>query len=333
MWKTFLASVVTGLALLLAIRAPAAQKVERGQGTNDIAVRTVVLEGLLRHEKGALTRDPPIPFEYWKLHAGGETYYLDLRGKKLLELAERLVNRPVVVAGIPEPTSPTLRVTGLRADEFVKQTVHVEVRGRLVGVRLLEHLDWAPPQPLEPEPWPRPWPRPRPPIELDPTPIFGWRIAVGATEYALDLGGRSELLERANKLDGKGVVVTGTRSGDVIRVAGMEADEGTYRETVAVEIQGELSSTSLAELRPREEKCLMPKVGPIVWYVTANGQEHRLDFSNNAMPGARLDMLRGRVVVVTGTLKDGVVMVTALRPADPNDQRVPAIPAEKADRP
>ena len=152
MWKT-IAPIVAGLTLLRAAPAPATENVEPGKGADNLVARTVVLKGMLRHVKGEKTREPAIPFDYWTVHADGETYYLHLRSKELLELAEQLVNRPVVVTGIPEPASPTLRVTSLKADECVKQTIHVDIRGRLEAIRESPLL-------YEPRTGPglRPWP-------------------------------------------------------------------------------------------------------------------------------------------------------------------------------
>src|SRR5262245_952929 len=113
MWKA-VAPLLTGVSLFLIAPAPATEKADQ-KPREDLVVRTVTLKGMLRHVTGDKMRDPPIPFEYWELHSGGKTYYLDLRGKQLLELAEQLVNRPVAVTGIPEPASPTIRVTSLRA--------------------------------------------------------------------------------------------------------------------------------------------------------------------------------------------------------------------------
>src|SRR5262245_19120089 len=277
MWKT-IAPIVAGLTLLLAAPAPATDKVERGKSADGLVVRTVVLKGTLRHVKGEKTREPPIPFDYWTLHADGETYYLHLRSKELLELAEQLVNRPVVVTGIPEPASPTLRVIRLKADEFFTQTFHVDIRGRLEAIRESPLL-------YEPRTGPglRPWPEDElvPRWPPSPGPIVGWRIAVGEKSYQLEFGDRSELRELANNLDGKGVVVTGTRVGEVVHVTGMTADEGTYRETVTVEIQGVLGRT-FVDLDVWLE-CDPPKYGgkmkvPAGWEITAAGKTYTLDF-------------------------------------------------------
>src|SRR5262249_12341619 len=195
MWKT-IAPIVAGLGLFLAVPAPATEKAERGKIADNEAVRTVVLKGMLRHVKGEKTREPPIPFDYWTVHAGGETYYLDLRGKELLERAEQLVNRPVVVTGIPEPASPTLRVTSRKADEFVKQTIHVEIRGRLEANRKTFPAEPWPGDELVPRP--RPWP-------TEPGPIIGWRIVFSEKSYRLDFGSHQELRNLAETLDGQGV--------------------------------------------------------------------------------------------------------------------------------
>jgi hypothetical protein len=113
MWKT-LAAVLTGISLVAPVLASAAEKTDPVQGPTDRTVHVMVLKGLLRHVEGEMETNPPVPFDYWELHAGGRIYYLDLRGNKLLELAERLVDRPVVVTGIPDPASPILGVNSLK---------------------------------------------------------------------------------------------------------------------------------------------------------------------------------------------------------------------------
>src|SRR5262249_25894748 len=235
MWKTF-APIVAGLGLFLALPALAAEK----SGSVDCVVRSpegpilraVVLKGILRHERVEEPSNFPFPGGYWKVIADGKTYYLDLRGKELLERAENLVNQRVVVTGIPEPASPTIRVTSLKPDEFVKETINVEIRGRLESIREWLHL-------LEEF---RERALPRPPQDRFPI-ITGWQVYVGDKSYRMDFGSRIELQKLAHQLDHKGVIVTGTRVGGVIRVTGLKADEGTYQETVTVEIQGVLTNT------------------------------------------------------------------------------------------
>src|SRR5262249_7062593 len=138
MGKTF-APLVAGLSLLLALPAPAE---EQGASVtcppDDPQPQVVQLRGVLRREQVTLTVDPPITVDRWTLAAGGKTYHLVLRRRQeLLERAEKLVGRPVVVAGILDPAGPYLWVTSLRADESVKETIRVEVRGRLVAQRAI----------------------------------------------------------------------------------------------------------------------------------------------------------------------------------------------------
>jgi len=333
MWKT-IAPIVAGLSLFLAAPAPATEKGEQGTNANNEAVRTVVLKGTLRHVKGEKAREPPIPFDYWTVHADGETYYLHLRSKELLELAEQLVNRPVVVTGIPEPASPTLRVTGLKADEFFTQTFHVDIRGRLEAIRespLLYEPRTGPglrPWPDERLPRPRPWPP-------EPGPIVGWQIVLGEKSYQLDFGRRDDLRELAKNLDGKGVVVTGTRVGEVVHVTSMKADAGTYRETVTVEIQGVLGRAFMEmdfwlESYPPQYGGKVKR--PVGWEITAAGKTYTLNFSSHPELVKLAPQLADTTVVVTGTLKDGVVTVTGLRSADRRkdlfELLVPEVPDE-----
>src|SRR5262249_3167074 len=101
-WKS-LTPVLFGLSLVLTVPVPvpAADPADRTIFLGDCVVQTVDIKGKLHRVKGQLQSDPPIPFEYWELWAAGKTYYLDLRGKELLEVAETLNGRTVVVTGIP----------------------------------------------------------------------------------------------------------------------------------------------------------------------------------------------------------------------------------------
>ena len=312
MFKTF-TPVVAGLSLLLVPPAIAEEPRAFVKDPTDVTInRTVVLKGMLRYVKGSLGNDPRALFAYWELHTADKTYYLDLRGKELLERAEQLIDRPVVVAGFPEPTSPTLLVTSLQADEFVKATIHVEVRGRLVGIPLAQLLDLTPESavPLQFRAWPGQDHLPG--IKPRPVPVAGWCIFLGGQPYQLDLGDRQALLELAKELDGKGVIVTGTRDGEVIHVIGMKADDGSYRETIAVEIQGQLH-------RPRAD-VLEPGRLRSFFTVTAAGKSYELDLGGNRALQKLAASLENMAVVVTGTIRDGEVSVTGLRSSDPRDK-------------
>jgi hypothetical protein len=310
MWKT-LAPMAVGLSLFLAGSTPGAEGAEPGKNADGLVARTAVLKGVLRHVKGEMEKDPPLPYDYWELDAGWRTYYLDLRGKELLEAAERLVGRRVVATGVPERASPTLRVLSLRADDFVKETIQVEARGRLEGVR--ERL-------LIPEPgtYPAEEAKRGPQENLQKAArIVGWRFYLGEKSYGLDFGGRRELLDLARSLDGKGVFLTGTRVGDTIHVATMKADAGAYQETVAVEIQGLLERVLLeGEVRPLAEPSSDWIKHLVMWQITADGKIYTLDFSRDPELLKRALRLVNKTVVLTGTLKDGVVTVAGLRSAD-----------------
>jgi hypothetical protein len=126
--------LLTGISLFLAIPAPAAEKADLGKHPGGAAVRVVEIKGKLYHVKGVAESNPPKPFEYWKLLAAGKTYYLHLPSKELLGLAEKLTSRVTVVTGILVPSSATICVTGLRADEYAR----VEIKGKLSrGIRYL----------------------------------------------------------------------------------------------------------------------------------------------------------------------------------------------------
>jgi hypothetical protein len=330
MWKMFV-PIVTGLGLFLTLPALAQEKSAPLKCSPDgSATQVLELKGVLRHVKGALTKNPPVPFEYWELHTAGKTYYLDLRGKQLLALAEKLVNRPVVVTGIPEPASPTIRVTGIKADEYVKETIQVEIRGKLGSWRepnLIKPL----PFPIDkPDPWIKPWP-PRPIPQI----VTWWIYYDGGKYYELEFGGRAELLKLAKTLDGKQVVVTGTRAGQVIHVASMKVPESDCQEKVSIEIQGVLEGEFIAI--DRLHQPLYPS-GHVVknrvlvgWKLTVNGKTYTLDFGGDQKLKNVASQLMNKTVIVTGTLKNGVVTVTRLLPAGPDAAFELACPRQRAE--
>jgi hypothetical protein len=300
--------MVTGLGLLLALPALAQENSTLGKYPRDsLTPQVLELKGILQHRNGTLEKDPPIPFEYWELHTAGKTYYLDLRGKQLLTLAEKLVNQPVVVTGLPEPASPTLRVTGLKADEFVKQTIHVEIRGKLGGLSAVKVCPNRPPQPIKITAW---W------IDYD-----------GGKSYQLSIGS-GELLKLANTLYGKDVVVAGTRVGQTIHVTGLKAAESNCQEKVIAEIQGRLERVFEAEGFheridwPPDDEGFHERIDwpPVKlrarWKITADGKTYSLDFGGNRKLESLASQLVNKTVVVTGRLQNGVVRVRSLWPVD-----------------
>src|SRR5262249_20741689 len=134
MWKS-LPPVLFGLSLVLTVPALASDPADRTILPGGCVVQTVEIKGKLFWEWVTDSRPshPPICFQWvWKLTVGGKTYELDFdRNQKLQELAGKLDGRTVVVTGILDPTRPTLRVIGLRADEYFRKTVQVEIKGKL----------------------------------------------------------------------------------------------------------------------------------------------------------------------------------------------------------
>jgi hypothetical protein len=217
-----------------------------------------------------------------------------------------------VVTGILEPASPTVRVTALRADEFVQTTVRVEVRGKLASWREQIKLRKMPDERI---------PMPEFPALDESGPIVSWWIYFDDGKYAeLDFGEREELLALARKLDGQTVDVKGTRVEGRINVSEMKVVPSACRETVVVKIQGvlgcEFEQKHVWPFEPR----LADKVTRLAgWQITAEEKTYKLDFSGNSNLERRALLLVNKTVVLTGTLKDGLVTVTGLAPADSAD--------------
>jgi hypothetical protein len=274
------------MSLFLALPALAADRA----GTTEFRPATpelqaVTFKGVLRHVHGAFTSEPPIPFDYWELIVNGKTYYLDLRTRALLELAEQLTGRPVVVTGLLDSTSPTIHVLSLKADEFVKETRQVEIRG------------WLEKRVIERDPWRDHILRPL----IAYVPIIEWNVHVNGKTYRLDLGTDPAVQAMAEVLKGHSVILTGTRQDGMIRVTGLKADHSDYeRDVVTVEIQGRLDAGW----------CPTPPS----WTIVADGKTYQLDLRSR-FHHCLARQLNGKTVVVTGTLKDGVVTVTGLKAA------------------
>ena len=289
MWKV-LASIITGLGLFLALPALAEEKVGSGKGP---AIRVVEITGQLHHVKGELQRDPPIPFDYWELVADGKMYYLGLRDKELLGLAEKLNGRTVVVIGVLEPSSPTIRVTGFNY-------ALVEIKGKLC------HTHWIPEHWYYPGPFERLAPRERAFAPCNPHvpddrflmpnwgPIDRWTITVAGQTYELTFDSE-DLRKLAEKLNGKVVVVTGTPRKYTIHVTGMKADESeSARDKVTTEVHSQVKRLKINGPLGDSYEC---------WGLTINGETYELDFGGLKDLAEMTKNLSGTVVTVSGLLE------------------------------
>jgi hypothetical protein len=275
-----MASLLAGFGLFLAIPAPAAEMVRPGKQPVKSAMGWVEIKGKLHRVKGEFKSNPPIPFDYWELLAGGKTYYLDLRGKELPVLAEKLNGWVVVVTGILHPSSPTIWVTGLKADEYIK----VEIKGKLSTVLR--------PLPGRRFPYDRDDRFPMPTVRF----IEVWTITAGGKTYDLTFGS-DDLRKLAEKVKGKTVVVTGTPENYTILVTSMKADlkEGPSEYT-KVEIKGQVQRRKVTghPFGGNSYEC---------WAVTLNGQRYELDFGGLKDVAEMATNLQGKVVVISGVLE------------------------------
>jgi hypothetical protein len=255
---------------------------------------------------------PPIRYKYkvWQITANGQTYHLDWNGNsQLAKLAEKLKGKSVRLIGRGDslwqyplvepagkgnatweicrlwPVRPTVSVTHMEADEgeYVRETVQVVLRGK-----------------------------------LDLNASFGYPVAVKAPAiyvkgkwYVLDFGTSLDLHQLARKLDGKTVVLEGTFGGmrqfpgmcrrdsyryQVINVTRLLAGDGdSVHKLNTVAIKGKLV------INDKVRACLYEDEPD--YRVTVNGGTYGLDFGDNK---AFLDLaakLKGKTVVLTGTLE------------------------------
>jgi hypothetical protein len=150
---------------------------------------------------------------------------------------------------------------------------------------------------------------------------IGHSVTADGKWFGLDFGTNKELEEKAKKLTGKRILVTGKveerdlnglikqrikvvvasqLEAAVQELNGVGAD--SVQETVHLEVQGDLESIILGGLPPRTD-----------WIVKADGKTYHLEF-DSAIPKEKPGTFEGKKVVVTGTLKDGfTIHVTGLR--------------------
>jgi hypothetical protein len=165
--------------------------------------------------------------------------------------------------------------------DYLKKTVHVEIKGKLSHVQ----LDMV--VPVEP----------RHPFDF-------WQIIAGGKTYRLDFLGGKHFFDLANKLEGKAVIVTGTLDGGVVRLSEMKADEDYVKWTTAVEVRGRLQSVPL--------RC---GPGSKAWSVVVDGKTYSLDFATPELQKLA-EPLDGKTAVITGDLKNDVITVKTLNAAE-----------------
>ncbi len=173
--------------------------------------------------------------------------------------------------------------------DYAQQTVMVEIQGRLVLV--------FPRAPIGPS------------IE----------VIVNGKPYFLDFSNK-ELLEEAEKLDGKFVEVHGELKDGTVMVTKIKAaasEEDSFRQTVHIEILGKLSKLS------KLPNAAYPKrQADQVWMVTAGGRVYELEFATpELLEKART--LKGERVLLGGTLETRLIL----------PRRDPRFPMPIADEP
>jgi hypothetical protein len=203
---------LVGTALCLALPALAAPADDVSQWscspplTNDSLKKTtrVEIKGRLWRIVAQLVRPllerqphrPVPPLVDWQISAGDKTYSVDFASNRELEqLAEKLGNQTVILTGTRE--GDTVHVTELKAahDDYVKETVEVEVHGRLQSADV-----------------PREFP-----------PYTNWTITVNGSLYGLDFSAAPGLEKLARVLDGTTVRISGTLQGNTVVVKDLKA--------------------------------------------------------------------------------------------------------------
>jgi hypothetical protein len=146
-------------------------------------------------------RMPNITFwDVWQVTVSGKTYTLRFDERKdVTELANKLVNKTVIVTGTLDET--TVGVTGLTADEdYVKEKTEVEARGQLQVIRSRMPNLWD---------------------NTFDSVIVGLNFVVDGKTYNLEL--TPEQWKLVETLDGKAVILTGVLDKDSITVKTLRA--------------------------------------------------------------------------------------------------------------
>jgi hypothetical protein len=182
----------------------------------------------------------------------------------------------------------------LPVQDYLKKTTSVEIKGQL------SHIvsDCRGPQDTK-FPMPNIW-------------FFNaWQMTVGGKTYTLTFGERKDVTELTNKLVGKTVIVSGTLDGSTVHVTGLKADDEYVKETIEVEVRGQLQF--LYTLFPnigtnRIEKDLAGV------NIVVDGKTYKLDLMPELLKLAQT--LDGKVVVLTGILNKDTIAVKTLKVAE-----------------
>jgi hypothetical protein len=217
------------------------------------------------------------------LTIGDKTVDVVFNNAELRRQAETLVGRRVEVVAIDMGT--VLAANELNAvDGSVKTTTLVDMVGDLYLVGVGESL---PPQ-------------------------YFYNLKVADKTYHLHLPSRQAGAD-LEPLSGKRFHVTGVLDGDTVNVSTIK-EEGNHsiKKTVKVEIVGVLSVSGIHNARRSYE----------VWEITAEGKTYQLEFTTRELAQKARDF-GSMVVVVFGTLENGVVKVTEICPSCLGDIAVP----------
>jgi hypothetical protein len=144
-----------------------------------------------------------LPIEVWSITVGEKTYELTFGSEDLRKLAEKLVDRAVVVTGTPRQYA--IHVTGMKPQESASATekVTMEVQGRLERLKISGHLQ---------------------------DDYECWGLTVNGVTYELDFGGLRDLAEMTKDLGGKTVAVSGVLEVIPPRKSVLETWYGSRRE-------------------------------------------------------------------------------------------------------
>jgi hypothetical protein len=297
MWKRTV--LMAGLLASLGLPALAGQRSSAHDflpGKLAVPQFNLTLDGKLVYHDGW---GPQIPeWDPWigpALETGGSWLGLDFgKNRELLQQAAKLYGKKVRVTGrLEKRTLPgliphqinVLVVTVLRPIEAGQQTIQVEVKGKLT--RRIERIP-------------------------DPDPRWGpcswivrqvWQITANGTAYQLDFAGDPSLLSTAGKLEGRTVILTGTRQGNIIQVRSLKADVGgILKKTVYVEMKGRFL------LRADHADILLPDSRLVV-----SGHTYVVNLGNDRNLWNRAVALDGHTAIVTGTLNGDTITATSIK--------------------